>query len=482
MLCLLSACAHQAGDWRADSPVHTHEAARCLDLFNHVDEAVAKAGVGDAQYARIKGFPYLRTSRFLASFGQEVSGPAFDDWALRMRKLDRRARAIEVANLPEADRAALELDKAGLQDCGDYLLDHDLASDLASGRARAELRQAARVPDHYADWQRVVGLYPLTAPVFAWGSFRWREQAADRFNGNDAEAVTVYVPAGSAPVPGGGDVAAILRAAADNPLGVPEPKGRVRDALFDRFAPVLAVAEQSPADRIGGMEWVDGKPHVNTGRPVAYSLLSHARVGGQVLLQLNYVFWFPERPSTGWFDLLSGQLDGLVWRVTLAPDGRPLIYDSIHPCGCFHMFFPVGPMQRADKWSIWNEGAAEPGRGPDPAPGERVIIYLAPRTHYITGLGIATWAGDKTYEMLDYDRLRSLPLPGGGRRSLFQPSGLIKGTERGERFLFWPMGIRSAGAMRQWGTHATAFVGKRHFDDPFLLDDSYDLPDLDGAP
>jgi hypothetical protein len=32
------------------------------------------------------------------------------------------------------------------------------------------------------------------------------------------------------------------------------------------------------------------------------------------------------------------------------------------------------------------------------------------------------------------------------------------------------MGIPSAGAMRQWGHHATAFVGRRHFDEPFLIE------------
>jgi hypothetical protein len=32
------------------------------------------------------------------------------------------------------------------------------------------------------------------------------------------------------------------------------------------------------------------------------------------------------------------------------------------------------------------------------------------------------------------------------------------------------MGVASAGAMRQWGGHATAFIGRRHFDDPFLFD------------
>jgi hypothetical protein len=46
----------------------------------------------------------------------------------------------------------------------------------------------------------------------------------------------------------------------------------------------------------------------------------------------------------------------------------------------------------------------------------------------------------------------------------------MPGTERGERYFFWPTGVESAGQMRQWGHHATAFVGRRHFDDPRLLD------------
>jgi hypothetical protein len=74
------------------------------------------------------------------------------------------------------------------------------------------------------------------------------------------------------------------------------------------------------------------------------------------------------------------------------------------------------------------------------------------------------------YGIADDDALRSLALPAGGTRSLYGPDGMIAGTERGERALFWPLGIRNAGAMRQWGRHATAFVGRRHFDEAFLLD------------
>lgn len=74
------------------------------------------------------------------------------------------------------------------------------------------------------------------------------------------------------------------------------------------------------------------------------------------------------------------------------------------------------------------------------------------------------------------DELRSLLRPGGGSASIFEPGdGLVAGTERPERFLFWPMGIASAGAMRQWGHHATAFVGRRHFDDADLLEKRFVL-------
>ncbi|MCS7102014.1 MAG: hypothetical protein NZL99_09990, partial [Burkholderiaceae bacterium] len=67
-----------------------------------------------------------------------------------------------------------------------------------------------------------------------------------------------------------------------------------------------------------------------------------------------------------------------------------------------------------------------------------------------------------------------------GLRSAFGPDGLIAGSQRLERFFFWPMGIASAGAMRQWGRHATAFVGRRHFDDPLLIE-RYFAP-VSGAP
>jgi hypothetical protein len=99
----------------------------------------------------------------------------------------------------------------------------------------------------------------------------------------------------------------------------------------------------------------------------------------------------------------------------------------------------------------------------------------------VTGLADDDELGEEmagaTYRLLVPDvpdaPLRAMPLPGGGSRSLFGPDGLVAGTERLERYVLWPMGVAEPGAMRQWGHHATAFVGERHFDDPRLFDRAF---------
>jgi hypothetical protein len=119
---------------------------------------------------------------------------------------------------------------------------------------------------------------------------------------------------------------------------------------------------------------------------------------------------------------------------------------------------------------------------PQPAPPARerqpLVLRIASHTHFIQRLyhdespsGSLPAAQPLAWE--EYDVLRSLPADE-GYRSLFGAYGLIAGTERTERFLLWPMGIRSPGAMRQWGRHPTAFVGRRHFDDAFLIESLFE--------
>jgi hypothetical protein len=93
-----------------------------------------------------------------------------------------------------------------------------------------------------------------------------------------------------------------------------------------------------------------------------------------------------------------------------------------------------------------------------------------------------TWVDERrsaypgvSYQSLALDHLRQLPHPR-GQRSLYRADGLIAGSQRLERWLLWPSGVRSPGAMRQWGRHATAFIGRAHFDDPHLLERYFHQP------
>jgi hypothetical protein len=99
-----------------------------------------------------------------------------------------------------------------------------------------------------------------------------------------------------------------------------------------------------------------------------------------------------------------------------------------------------------------------------------MVLHLQSGTHYLTGIGVTGDEAQTRYGFEDDDTLRSLPLPGGGRRSIYGSDGLVAGSERPERWLFWPMGVPSAGTMRQWGHAATAFLGRRHFDDADLIE------------
>jgi hypothetical protein len=208
---------------------------------------------------------------------------------------------------------------------------------------------------------------------------------------------------------------------------------------------------------------------------MVYRRIAFTRLGKNVLVQLVYTIWFPRRTASGAFDPLAGELDGVILRITLDANGQPLIADSIHACGCYHEFFPGSRMTLRPPPDPDHEWAFVPAPLPPLLPGARMSLRLANGTHYVTRIGIADSQEGIRYDQVDDSSLRALSMSGDATRSIYGPDGLIAGSERSERFLFWPMGIASAGAMRQWGGHATAFVGRRHFDDADLLERRFTL-------
>jgi hypothetical protein len=437
---------------------------------------VARAGVADGGTARIQSFPYLRVDRLLASFAAETTDPdRFAAWVERMQGLDRDARKAELANLPAAERARLQAGApqgsfgAELKRCADLLS----ARDLATAQQRDALRAQARVPDDYDTWKRVVGLYWFTRIPFASGVRKYQAQVQGVFQQQDLPVrglLVAYAPADAASA-SPAEVEAILARSRRNPLAIPEPDAADTERLFAAFAPVWVVDERDENDRIGTLVLgEDARARVDTVRPVVYRRLAHTRYRGEVLLQLVYSVWLPARPETSALDLLGGHLDGVVWRVTLGPDGTPLVYDSIHSCGCYHQFFPTSRAELLPPQDTLDEQAFVPQRLPAIEIGGRVEVRLEAGTHYIQRVLVGTGRDGIGYALAADDELRSLPDPAGGRRSAFRADGIVPGSERGERYVFWPMGVREPGAMREWGRHPTAFVGRRHFDEARLIE------------
>ena len=437
-----------------------------------------RAGVRDAGQWRVPGYPYLRLDRFTASFAADAARePAlFRAWLARARALDRDAREVEIGNLPPAALQALQ---AGSRQAvfdrterGAALLE---AQDFATAEARRRLIEASAVPSGYDQLGRAAGLYPLTRLLFAQGVRAWHADAEATFRHFDASALGADVVR-YAPPPGPRldprRVAAWIARGSGDPLGIPRFDATQRAALFATYAPEFAIATAGDFDRPGAVRWGEAPtPGVDPSQPTVYQRLAYTRYANRVLPQLVYTLWFAARPGSSALDPLAGALDGIIFRVTLGADGLPLVYDSIHPCGCYHMFFPTARVRAEPPPRPLEEWAFSPATAPELRPGERVRVYIASGTHYLSGIAAASPAAPASgYRFADERALLALPLPGGGTRSLYGPEGLVAGTERAERFLFWPMGVPSAGTMREWGLHDTAFVGERHFDDPDLIE------------
>ena len=482
-IALVSGCAGLGGAEYISPAAH-----ECANWYRAIDEQIDAGAVRDAQDTRVAGFPYLRTSRLLASFRGEAAASARVLQALadRMQALDLEARRHEIANLaPERLAAppgasaehAKNVALRRTQDCGRLLQEID----LAVPERRAALLERAIVPDEYSTMSRIVGLYALARMPFSQGVRRYQDGVRAAFARELAPPPGGWVVRFAPPAPLDMDralVAAMLARAAEDPLGIPQPSRRELHALLAAYAPSFEIEVTGDHDRFGELRLLRGAatPMVDATAAAVYANLAWTRYRGRVLLQLVYTVWFAERPSDGGLDIFAGKLDGVTWRVTLDPEGEPLLYDAMHPCGCFHMFFPTPRAEPIPAPAEEVEWAFVPQRLPVIAPGERPLVRIAARTHYVERVSVVKGADSLArYKLLPYDELRSLGDPSGGRRSLFGPDGLIAGTERAERFLFWPMGIASAGAMRQWGRHATAFVGRSHFDDADLVERRFNL-------
>ncbi|HZP13485.1 MAG TPA: hypothetical protein VFB36_13780 [Nevskiaceae bacterium] len=389
---LLASCAHPA------PPVPQAPAdpdtkfraflAQCRQQYADVDARIASAGVHDDEFFAVPGFPYIRTDRLMSSYRNEVSGDlnTLGTWMLQLRENDSIARDIELTNLgmPKFERADL---LNTLRTCAVWLS----FDELADPATLAKLVDAAKIAD--APAPAIAQSNVQAAPPSHAKSVLWQASPAP---------TDVHLPRGFAD-------------AARDELG---RVGLLMDqwpALAAQHAPKLLIATAGEGDRIGAPILTAQGPSVDASRPVVYYLPSYARVGQRTLVQLNYFVWFSARP---------GALDGLIWRVTLAEDGKPLGYDYVRADG--HDYARVVAQHE-------------------------VAAALRSGSHTVERVIEAGHGSAKRYELRPYEDLMTLDTPGGGTRSLFGPDG-----------------IGRDGVTRQWGHHAISAT--RYFDDPRLLE------------
>lgn len=464
-LTLVSGCASRQ---YAGHPAEVPGADQCQQVFSDWQRQVAETGSFDAQAVPVPGYPFLRVNRLLASFPLDTfSGLQRQEWLSRSHQLALNAWKYESAAMDGARGVMLER----LRQCGERAVDTLKSDDERWHQATAQVG----VPDNYNTPARVAGAYPLVAPVVRWrAGVVMNELLADFNRYRPAHPVRIYRPPESGQAQDPAELMA--RATRRSVLGIPSFSPDEARQLFARYAPSWQVETAGASDQPGtpGRDPA-GALQFRT-EPVVYTQLSYMRFRGQVLPQLVYTLWFPRRPAESRFDIAAGELDGLVWRVTLGTDGQPLIYDSIHPCGCYHTWvLAPGGLRPKGGLSYWQEPLWIAGSAPATDGG--LALQVSAGQHYLMGVSRElAEAGDRVtgYALEPYGRLRGRSFAGG---RLFNSEGLIPGTERPERFLLWPTGVPSPGAMRQWGNHATAFVGTRHFDSPWLLERLFGYPE-----
>jgi hypothetical protein len=452
------------------------EAGRCRQLYGELDARVEQRGARDAGSYRVPGFPYLRSNRFLASLRDRAAdGAPFDAWIERLRQQDLDARAVDLRN---ANGAGVEDRVRRFDECGRILAAQDFGD--AQQRQRQRLRESVGVPPDYSVFQRVFGFYPFAVPFLNRGISKFHAEVRDDYATPLAQLdapgrLLLWRPSPAAGVDPA-IVAGWLAHANDDPLGIPGLSPEQWRRLIEAHAPAWWQETNGDFDLPGAPRLANGTPNLDTTQPVTYYLTAWTRFGGEMLPQLVYVVWFSERPPLKALDSYAGALDSVIWRVTLARDGRPLVYDTVHSCGCYRYYFPARPLVRRPQGSAWDEPMLFPQGEVDV---EKPAIRLQSATHFVRRVvppADAAAQETRPYALLPYETLLSLDDGAGGRRSLFGAGGIVRGSERRERFWLWPSGVKSPGAMRQWGRHATSFVGRSHFDDADFLDRMFEAP------
>ncbi len=298
--------------------------------------------------------------------------------------------------------------------------------------------------------------------------------------------------------------------------------------LLRRYAPLVVQERLDPSAYVEGtvanvapdtdllgtvrLEGTSEKSEVviDTTRPSVYCYWQTAWIHGQPRVQLTYTYWFPRHAQMKAFDPEAGRIEGATLRITLDGEDRPMIFETVLNCGCYHRCYPLdrleeaacdvfgGPLEgkrfcveRAQEGLIdWIVPETVPRSEAEDA---RPMVFSRAGYHGLAGVAMDSGAATgsdgvlkggalsdrnvldrRRYTLRDYRVLERLAVAD-GYASMFGPDGLVRGAERLEGVLMAPTGMLNAGQPRQRGTQLLHW-DQYDFDDPHLLEQCLRIP------
>lgn len=217
--------------------------------------------------------------------------------------------------------------------------------------------------------------------------------------------------------------------------------------LLARYAPSFVV-EKSEIDsnRIGTVRAISPEAvFVDADAPTLYAEQRQFTTAKGSYTNLIYRVHFQEVPSTfSPYYLGAGKNVGLFVIVTLGRDDHPLLYTTVHSCGCYLAFTPTSLLSEQslpDDWDLERQtiyGESPPTfldyAGADPAQ-HRIQIRIRPGTHRVMNLWLT--AADATSSpavktpIKPLSDLEQLQTGGDQTTSFYETTGIRTGHVKG---------------------------------------------------
>jgi hypothetical protein len=437
-------------------------------FYSYLDQAVRDTRSRNASGFTVAGFPYLRCDRFLYALGQRAhSLQERTYWVDLMRRYDVRMRTKEIQVLPE--RSLKRIRKYfGIQarekicEYLYYYSEQYLDIDRQQPRFYGRVCKAVRVPRDFGIARRAAaGMfgYPLAAYAVRQREREIAQRHAKLLSMMPVRGELVTYSPQHAREWGDVPVQEYLReSAGKNPFRIPELSRERLEAIAWALAPVITVDTRRSDDRIGEFAWKRRRMFVDASRPALYFYATVVFLRDEPCLQVNYALWFPAR-YRNWAPVLTRtRFDGLIMRVTLAPDGVPLLFDCINASGSSYVSYPRQSRILPAKPRFFRRPPFVPSWLPEQYPAVQLGIRICAGTHEVEHVDALTQkASGSPYALYRYKRLEMLPRDDGNVISLFDQRGFLKSSRE----------------LLQRGRQVIKLSGRDPFTDPELYERSF---------